>query len=84
MFLASLVLWPVLPEDNTIADVVISIAIAIPVYGWAFGYFLTHTDGSSIGYWKGTQVFLIASALFAALLVAVAIVVVGIVSVWTT
>lgn len=84
MFLAPLVLWPVLPEDNTIADVVVSIVIAILVYGWAFGYFLTNTDGSSIGYWKGTQVFLIASALFAALLVAIAIVVVGIASVWKT
>lgn len=78
MFLVTLVLSPVLPEEKTIIGLVVSLVLAVLVYGWAFGYFLTHADGLSIGYWKGTQVFLLASALFGALLVAIAIVVVGI------
>jgi hypothetical protein len=63
---------------------VVTILAAILVYGWVFGYFLTDNDGLSIGYWKGTQVFLLASALFAALIVAIAIVVVGIGNIWGT
>jgi hypothetical protein len=82
MFLANLVLSLVLPPAGSIAALVVTILAAILVYGWVFGYFLTDNDGLSIGYWKGTQVFLLASALFAALLVAIAIVVVGIGNIW--
>jgi hypothetical protein len=82
--LATLVLSPVLPEENTIADVTTSSVFALLVYGWVFGYFLTNVDGSSIGYWKGTQVFLIATALFGALLIAAAFLLVGVMSVWKT
>jgi hypothetical protein len=84
MFLANLVLSLVLPPADSIAALVVTILAAILVYGWVFGYFLTDNDGLSIGYWKGTQVFLLASALFAALIVAIAIVVVGIGNIWGT
>lgn len=84
MFLASAVIQPVLPEENTIAEVAVLIVLAVLVHGWAFGYFLTDTDGASIGYWKGAQIFLIASALLAALLFVVAIIAVGVAGVWRT
>lgn len=84
MFLASAVLRPVLPEENTIAEVAVLIGLAVLVYGWAFGYFLTDTNGASIGYWKGAQIFLIASALFAMLLFVVALIAVGVAGVWKT
>lgn len=84
MFLVGAVLRPVLPEENAIAEVAVFIVLAVLVYGWAFGYFLTDADGASIGYRKGAQVFLIASTLFAALLLVVALIVVGVASVWKT
>lgn len=84
MFLASAVVRPILPEENTIAEVAVLIGLAVLVHGWAFGYFLTDTDDASIGYWKGVQIFLIASALFAVLLFVVALVAVGVAGVWKT
>jgi hypothetical protein len=83
-FLANLILSVVLPPADSIAALVVTILAAVLVYGWVFGYFLTDNDGLSIGYWKGTQVFLLASALFAALIVAIAIVLVGIGNIWGT
>lgn len=82
-FLATLVLSPVLPAESTNVGLGASLLLGFLIHGWAFGYFLTNADGLSIGYWKGAQVFLLASALFAVLLLAFAIVVVGVMSIMT-
>lgn len=77
LFVVGLILWPVLPEENSHADLFVTLLISAVGYGWAYGYFLRNGDGTSIGYWRGTQVFVITGVLFFAILLVVGLVIFG-------
>lgn len=67
-----------LPGLSELAETIVSIFVALLVCGWVFGYFLVTVEGKAVGHIKGLLVFSMASVMFAVLLVAFALIVVGV------
>jgi hypothetical protein len=69
-------LYPVLGALGDIGQTALSLGVALVVASSLYGYFITDTEGRSVGYLKGMGVVLISSALFGAVLLVVATVIV--------
>lgn len=76
LILSHAALYPVLNSLGQTGQAALSLAVALAVASALYGYFLTDLEGRSIGPLKGGAVVLISSALFGAVLLAVALVVV--------
>jgi hypothetical protein len=70
------VLYPVLVNLGEAGQSALSLAVALALASGLYGYFLTDEAGRSIGYLKGLGVVLLSSALFGAMLLVVALVIV--------
>ena len=70
------VLYPVLGALGDAAQSALSLGVALAVASGLYGYFITDAEGRSVGYLKGVGVTLISSALFGAVLLVVALVIV--------
>ncbi|HXU41892.1 MAG TPA: hypothetical protein VN675_06165 [Burkholderiales bacterium] len=69
-------LYPVLTHLGETGQSALSLAVALALASALYGYFLTDAEGRSIGYLKGLGVVLLSSALFGAVLLVVALVIV--------
>jgi hypothetical protein len=69
-------LYPVLVNLGEAGQSALSLAVALSLASGLYGYFLTDEQGRSIGYLKGLGVVLLSSALFGAVLLVVAMVIV--------
>ncbi|HUQ26868.1 MAG TPA: hypothetical protein VM140_14480 [Burkholderiales bacterium] len=69
-------LYPVLSELGETGQTALSLVVALGLASGLYGYFLTDEEGRSIGYLKGLGVVLLSSALFGAVLLLIALVVV--------
>ena len=76
LIVAHAVLYPLLVTLGEAGQSALSLAVALTVASGLYGYFLTDEQGRSIGYLKGLGVVLLSSALFGALLLVVALVIV--------
>ena len=76
LILAHAALYPVLANLGQAGQASLSLGVALAVASGLYGYFITSVDGRSIGYLRGAAVVLLSSALFGAVLLAVALVVV--------
>jgi len=69
-------LYPVLGALGDTGQAALSLAVALAVASGLYGYFIADAEGRSVGYLKGMGVVLISSALFGAVLLVVALVIV--------
>jgi hypothetical protein len=69
-------LYPVLGALGESGQAALSLGVALAVASALYGYFITDAEGRSVGYLKGMGVVLISSALFGAVLLVVAMVIV--------
>ena len=76
LILAHAALYPVLSNLGQAGQAGLSLGMALAVASGLYGYFITNVEGRSIGYLRGGAVVLLSSALFGAVLLAVALVVV--------
>jgi len=76
MLVAHAALYPVLATLGEMGQSALSLAVALALASGLYGYFLTDEQGRSIGYLKGLGVVLLSSALFGAVLLLVALVIV--------
>jgi hypothetical protein len=76
LILAHAALYPLLVTLGETAQAALSLAVALGVASGLYGYFLTDEQGRSIGFPKGMGVVLLSSALFGAVLLLVALVIV--------
>lgn len=76
LLVAHAVLYPVRVNLGETAQAALSLAVALALASGLYGYFLTSEDGRSVGYLKGMGVVLLSSALFGAVLLVVALVIV--------
>lgn len=76
LIVAHAALYPILASLGEAAQSALSLAVALGLASALYGYFLTNEEGRSIGYLKGLGVVLVSSALFGAVLLLIALVVV--------
>ena len=69
-------LYPILVNLGDTGQNALSLVVALALASGLYGYFLTDAEGRSIGYLKGLGVVLLSSALFGAVLLLVALVIV--------
>jgi hypothetical protein len=69
-------LYPILVNLGDAGQSALSLAVALGLASGLYGYFLTDEQGRSIGYAKGLGVVLLSSAMFGAVLLVVALVIV--------
>ena len=76
LIVAHAALYPVLGALGDAGQAALSLGVALAVASGLYGYFITDAEGRSVGYLKGVGVVLISSALFGAVLLVVALVIV--------
>lgn len=76
LIVAHAALYPVLSSLGETGQSALSLAVALGLASGLYGYFVTNEEGRSIGYLKGLGLVLLSSALFGAVLLVVALVIV--------
>jgi hypothetical protein len=84
LIVVGVLLWPMSSNLGDIAETAVSLTVTLAVSSWVFGYFLTNSEGRSIGILKGGLVVLLSAILFAAILIVIAALLVGVNHAWKT